>query len=243
MPARQLHSHRLQTETRRGMKKSQRPPRIVAELGRPETPEETAERKARDSRLYRQRKTLNNLVLSLLVTLGMVVVIVLAVPRGNYVRDTSVDVVTLAESAQGATSFALTVPNLPDSWSATQAELRSSSQEGIEFWYVGYLTPDEQFAAFKQTPDANPTWLADQLENKSATGVESRDGVEWTVYDHTDNSGETTNVRYALTTELDGTTFIVYGTSAPDNIWQLAGAVVASFAAQQPSPSASAEIS
>ena len=177
------------------MSKAQRPPRIVAELGRPETPEETAERKARDSRLYRQRKTINNLVLSLLVTLGMVIVIVLAVPRGNYVRDDSVDVVALAESAQGATSFALTVPQLPDTWSPTQAELRSSSQEGLEFWYVGYLTTSDQFAAFKQTPDSNPTWLADQLENRSATGVETRDGIEWTVYDHTDLSGDTTNVR------------------------------------------------
>lgn len=209
------------------MKKSQRPPRIVAELGRPETPEETAERKARDSRLYRQRKTLNNLILSLLVTLGMVIVIVLAVPRGNYVREQSVDVVALAESAQGSTSFTLVVPELPDTWSSTQAELRSSSQEGLEFWYVGYLTPDEQFAAFKQTPDANPTWLAEQLENKSATGVETRDGVEWTVYDHTDASGEATNVRFALTAELNGMTFIVYGTSDPKNIWQLADAVAA----------------
>lgn len=216
------------------MSKAQRPPRIVAELGRPETPEETAERKARDSRLYRQRKTINNLVLSLLVTLGMVLVIVLAVPRGNYVRDDSVDVVALAESAQGATSFALTVPQLPDTWSPTQAELRSSSQEGLEFWYVGYLTPSDQFAAFKQTPDANPTWLADQLENRSATGVETRDGIEWTVYDHTDLSGDTTNVRYAITAEIGGMTFVVYGTSDPNDIWQLADAVVAAHAASAP---------
>jgi hypothetical protein len=42
--------------------------RVVAELGRPETPEEEAARRAENSRLYRQRKTVNNLVYSLIVT-------------------------------------------------------------------------------------------------------------------------------------------------------------------------------
>jgi hypothetical protein len=45
--------------------------RVVAELGRPETPAETAARKAESSRLHRQRQTVNNLVYSLIATLGI----------------------------------------------------------------------------------------------------------------------------------------------------------------------------
>ena len=65
------------------MASKQKPPVVVAELGRPETPSETTSRKAEQSRLYKQRKTVNNLVCSLLVSLGLVRVMVLVVPRGT----------------------------------------------------------------------------------------------------------------------------------------------------------------
>lgn len=211
------------------MSASQRPPRVVAELGRPETPEETAERKARDSKLYRQRKTLNNLILSLIVSLGMVAVIVLAVPRGDYQPDRSVDVAAVAEAAQATASMPLAVPELGEGWKATQAEVRTSSAEKVTFWYVGYIAPDKQFAAFKEAVGANPTWVAAQLENRSATGVETRSGVEWTVYDYNTLTGDETNVRLGLTAEVDGITYIVYGTADSEHIWQLAEALAKQF--------------
>lgn len=206
-----------------------REPRVVAELGRPETPEETAARKARDSKLYRQRKTLNNLVLSLIVSLGLLLVIVLAVPRGNYSPERSVDVAELAAAAQGTQTFTLAVPKLGSGWQATQAEIRDAKADRVVFWYAGYMAPDEQFAAFKQAVGANATWVAAQLENETATGTETRDGLKWTVYDHTEKSADNTNVRYGLTTELNNQTIIVYGTTTPENVWQLASAVVRSL--------------
>lgn len=209
------------------MSETSRPPRVVAELGRPETPEETAERKARDSKLYRQRKTVNNLVLSLLVSLAMVVVIVLAVPRGNYEQNRSVDVTALAEQAQPTASMPLAVPILGAEWRATQAEVRESATEQVTFWYVGYAAPDEQFAAFKEAVGANPTWVARQLDNLSATGTETRDGITWTVYDHGDRSADSTNVRFGFTTEVGDVTYVVYGTTSMANMWQLVDALTA----------------
>lgn len=209
------------------MSKAKRPPREVAGLGRPETAEETAERKARDSMLYRQRKTVNNLVLSLLVSLAMVVVIVLAVPRGNYDSTRSVDVVEIAEAAQPVVDMPLAVPDLGENWRATQAEIRESAQEGVTFWYVGYLTPDDQFAAFKQALGANPSWIATQLEDRSATGTETRGGVEWTVYDYQELSADNTNVRFGLTTQSGAVTYVVYGTDSEESLWILADAISA----------------
>lgn len=207
------------------MSASSRPPRVVAELGRPETPEETAERKARDSKLYRQRKTVNNLVLSLIVSLAMVVVIVLAVPRGNYEQDRSVDVAVLAEQAQPTAAMPLAVPVMGSDWKATQAEVRESAAEQVTFWYVGYTAPDAQFAAFKEAVGANPTWVAAQLDNRSATGTETRNGVEWTVYDHSELSADDTNVRFGLTTAVGDVTYVVYGTTSQAHMWQLADAL------------------
>lgn len=207
------------------MSDASRKPRVVAELGRPETPEETAARKARDSKLYRQRKTVNNLVLSLIVSLGMVVVIVLAVPRGDYTTDRKVNVVELAQAAQDTAEMPLAVPKLDEGWRASQAELRASDENELSYWYVGYITPDTQFAAFKQAINANPTWIADQLDNRVATGTETRSGREWTVYDYNQLSSSETNARFGLTTESNGLTYIVYGTTTPENVWELADAL------------------
>ena len=59
----------------------QRAPRVVAELGRPETPDETAARKAASSRAHRENQTAFNLVIAIVVSVGIVVLLVLVVVR------------------------------------------------------------------------------------------------------------------------------------------------------------------
>ncbi|MDF2441986.1 MAG: hypothetical protein JWR01_189, partial [Subtercola sp.] len=81
---------------------AQKPPRVVAELGRPETLEETTARKAEQSRKYRANKTINNLWLSLIVCVAVVIVIVLLVPRNDSSQLQSVDYRSVATSAQAA---------------------------------------------------------------------------------------------------------------------------------------------
>src|SRR6478735_6355945 len=99
--------------------KSDKPPAVVAELGRPETPEETAARKAQNSANHRNRQTVNNLVYSLLATLALVAVIVLVVPRGNPTADApAIDYAKVAQEAQGSEPDPLLVPKLPAGWKA-----------------------------------------------------------------------------------------------------------------------------
>lgn len=74
---------------------SKQPP-IVAELGRPETPDETAARKAASSKAYRGSQTVRNLVAALLVTVAVVAVIIFAVPRGEPVKAEEIDVAGIA---------------------------------------------------------------------------------------------------------------------------------------------------
>ena len=73
-----------------------KPAPIVAELGRPETSEETAARKAASSKAYRSSQTVRSLVAALIVTLAIVAVIVLAVPRGEPATTQKIDVVGIA---------------------------------------------------------------------------------------------------------------------------------------------------
>lgn len=210
-------------------------PRVVAELGRPETPEETAARKAEQSRLYRDRKTLRNLLYALLVSVGLVAAIIFLVPRPEESLLESVDYQDVAASAQASMPVPLAAPELPEGWTSNAAEVRSGTADGVLSWYVGLITPQKQYIGLTQAVDANPTWLADQVGRGLASGTVSLDGVDWTVYDNRDRAGssdEVGNAEYALTTESGATTYVVFGTADPDEIEQVAAALAANVQEQ-----------
>lgn len=211
---------------------AQRPPRVVAELGRPETPEETAARKAEDSRNHRQRQTLRNLLLALGASLLVVLVIVLLVPRSDTPIEPDIDVAAVAEQAQIAIDAPLAVPELPEGWRANAAEIRTSAADGVTAWYVGYLTPSDEYIGVYQGVEANPTWVAGLLARTLATGTTTIDGIEYTVYDNRESSDDIGNARYALTTETGGTTFVLLGTASPEEFETLASAITPTIEAQ-----------
>ena len=215
------------------MAQKQKPPRIVAELGRPETPEETAARKAENSLKHRQRQTVQNLILALGASLLVVLVIVLLVPRSDTPMERDVDVPAVAEQAQVASDDPLAVPVLPDGWRANAAELRTSDVDGVTAWYVGYLTPSNEYIGMYQGLEANPTWVAELLERTIATGTVTVDGVEWTLYDNRESGVDVGNARYGLTTEAGGSTFVLLGTATPEEFETLAAALVPTIDAQR----------
>lgn len=212
---------------------AKRPPRVVAELGRPETPEETAARKAENSVNYRQRQTLRNLLLALGASLLAVLVIVLLVPRSDTPIERDIDVADVAEQAQVASDVPLAVPELPDDWRANAAELRSSDADQVTAWYVGYLTPGNEYIGMYQGLEANPTWVAALLERTLATGTTTIDGVEWTVHDNRDTADDVGNARYGLTTEAGDSTFVLLGTGTPEEFETIATALVPTIDAQR----------
>ncbi|KZE92277.1 hypothetical protein AVP42_02743 [Agromyces sp. NDB4Y10] len=212
---------------------ARREPRVVAELGRPETPEETAARKADDAVRRRQRQTVRNLVGSLLASLAVVAVIVLIVPRSDVPIERDIDVPAVAAQAQAGIEPQLAVPELPEGWRSNAAELRDNRADGVTAWYAGYLTPSDEYAGMYQGLDANPTWTADLLANTIATGVTTIDGVEWTVYDNRETTAEVGNARYGLVTEAGDSTFVLLGTASPEEFETLARAIAPAVDAQR----------
>ena len=210
-----------------------KPPPVVAELGRPETPDETAARKAKNSRNHRERQTTRNLVYALIASLAVVLVIVLAVPRSNEAIDRDIDVAAVAEQAQVASDQTLAVLDLPDGYHANAAELRRSEVDGVTAWYVGYVTPSNEYLGVYQGLDANPTWTAGVLARTLATGTVEIDGVTWTVYDNRDSADDVGNARYGLTTESGSTTFALIGTASDAEFTTVAEALTPTIEAQQ----------
>ncbi|MFO7689863.1 MAG: DUF4245 domain-containing protein [Cryobacterium sp.] len=203
------------------MSREKRSPRVVAELGRPETPQETAERKAEGSRKYRSRKTINNLVFSLLATLVTVLVLVLLVPRNDTPILREVDFGTTVAQLQPSVDAPLANPELPDGWRANSAEWTPGTNDGISTWYIGLITAEKQFIGLTQGLGTNPTWLAGQVQNVAALDTRSIAGVQWDVHLNpaTDPVG---NFEYALVTTSGLSTYVLLGTADPDEFSVLA---------------------
>lgn len=199
-------------------------PRVVAELGRPETSQETAARKAENSRNHRRRQTVNNLVLSLIATLVLVFVIVLAVPRAEAPDRPDIDYSQLASEAQAGIDSKLLTPDLPKAWASNYAELRTSSGDNIQSWNVGLISPENEFVGIVQGIDANDTWLSTQLDNAKPTGTVTIDGIDWIVYEHGSGTGKG-NVGYALSTVAGLSTIAVFGTAPAASVKDVAKSI------------------
>lgn len=204
-----------------------RKPRIVAELGRPETPEETAQRKAASSKRYRESKTALNLAIALVASLAIVFALVLIAVRPDPPDREPVDFASIARSAEDTLGATPVAPRLPQGWTANAARL-STGADGITTWYIGFLTADGRFIGVTQAVDANATWLVSQLPRPQATGGLSIAGTEWAEYDR--RAADPTGMHaYALSTTIDESTLVLYGTADDDEFTRLAELIVASL--------------
>jgi hypothetical protein len=202
-----------------------KPPAVVAELGRPETPEETAARKAENTRKHYANQTLRNLIWSLVASVALMLLIVVVVVRPDQPAREPVDFTAAAEQAQPDVDETLATPALPPGWNSNSAELRRA-RDGIATWYIGFITPSENFIAINQGIGANPTWLVTLLDQGEATGEESIEGVDWTVYDNRDGD-DPGNLAYAMVTTAGNSTFVLNGTADANEFRTLAGSMVA----------------
>lgn len=189
---------------------SPRTPRVVAELGRPETAQETADRKAESSRLYKVRKTPMNLVWALLASLAVVLVMVLVAPQGNVAPRENVDIAAAAADVAANYDVTPIVPVVPADWGTNQAEL-SSGADGVANWTVA-LVPSEGFIRLAQGFDADTAWTARALQGSPPRGELVIDGVTWTVYKNEDPTAFG-NVAHALSTTAGSDQVIVYGSA------------------------------
>lgn len=191
---------------------NQRAPRVVAELGRPETPGETAARKAASSRAHRENQTAFNLVIAIVVSVGIVILLVLVVVRPGGSQLKSIDYLKVASQAQQQVTTPLVAPTLPSGWTSNRAEIKPAGSDGVTSWYIGLLTPDTQFISLTQGFKANQTWVSNQLQQGAKTSSKSIGGLTWAVYDRRadDDAG---NLEYAMVTTDDDSTVVLAGTA------------------------------
>lgn len=205
-----------------------RAPRVVAELGRPETPEETAARKAENSRRHRSNQTLLNLVLALAASLAVVLFLVLVVVRPDGTPPPAVNYRSDAVESQAEAGHTLAAPTLPSTWKANNDGLNTGS-DGVVAWSIGLITPSQEFIGVIQGIKANPTWLANQLQAAESTGNVTIDGVRWKVYDRR-TAADAGNFAYSLSTVTGVSSIVLHGTASRAEFATLAKAVTTQLA-------------
>lgn len=201
-----------------------RGPRIVAELGRPETPDEAAARKAESSRVYRSSQNTRNLVAALLVTLAVVAVIIFAVPRGTPPERAPIDVAAVAERIGDAEGRLAIAPEMSDEWIVNNARLEGDGS--VQTWTIVYAPADEDergFLRVAQGFDADESWPARVLSGAAPVDTVSIDGVEWDLYEL--DPSRTANVSVALATAAGADTILIYGAAETDALEEVAASV------------------
>jgi len=199
-------------------------PRVVAELGRPETPDETAARKAESSRVYRSSQNVRNLVAALLATLAVVVVIMFAVPRGSAPEREPIDVAAAAERIATAEDRTVIVPEMSDDWVVNLAAVDGEGR--VKAFNVVYAPADENkrgFVNVSQGFDADASWVTRVLSGSAPDDTVTIDGITWDRYEL--DPERTGNISVALSTDAGADTVLIYGTTTLDALEETARSV------------------
>lgn len=159
----------------------------------------------------RARQTLINLLLSLGATIGVMLVLILAVPRDDSNRVQAVDYKELAAQAASQAPGPLLVPAIPVDWYSNSARFRSATQDGVATWYAGFVGPNSEFIALTQGFDVNQTWLQIQLEANKPTEEVVLGNSTWEIFESTKENNPQKSKDFLMVLENDSNAVLVYG--------------------------------
>lgn len=202
-----------------------KPAPIVAELGRPETPEETAARKAASSKAYRSSQTMRSLIAALLVTVAVVAVIIFAVPRGEPTNAKPIDLTGIAANVETTMDSPVIVPDLGDFWRVNAAGLTSGA---TVVWDVTLAPADEDergYIRLAQAFDADSSWAPQRLNGIAPTDTVRIAGLDWDVY-QPGGAGAEQNITYAIGTQAGNDYVLLYGARSAASTAELAESLV-----------------
>ena len=168
----------------------------------------------------RAKQTVRNLIYSMLVTLALTMVIVLIVPRDDTNRIQPVDYVGISQTVQASVAETLIAPKLETDWWVNAA--RVEKDLGVETWYVGFITPDDQYIGLTQAFESNPSWLANKLQGNWLDVTVEIEGRTWEVWPTLLPSVPKGTNEYAMVHTFDNQAVVIYGTASEEDFNKLA---------------------
>lgn len=133
---------------------------------------------------HRAKQTVNNLLLSLLVSVSLVAVIILIVPRDDSSRIAHIDYKSVAEQASTSSKQDILAPKVPSTWWSNSAKWLGEPLDAVPRFETGFVGPKNQYIGMTQAFGVNPTWIALTLKDVVITKKfkNSTSTLEWSIY-------------------------------------------------------------
>lgn len=132
---------------------------------------------------HRARQTVINLCLALGASVGIVITMVLVVPRDDSSRIKAVDYTAISQKAKTDSGFDVITVKPPTNWWANSAALTTNNVDTVPVFKAGFVGSDIKYVGYTQAFNANPTWLALSLNGKVLAQEYSSKHYKWDVYE------------------------------------------------------------
>jgi hypothetical protein len=169
--------------------------------------------------------TSNDMLVSMAVIVGLVVVLLLLVPRPNRIPERTLDVTAAVTAARAKLGFTPANPILPAGWTARTADVQRGTDQ-LPTWHLSYLTPSGHYVGVQQTAKATPAWEARQVTDGQEQGTRLINGRNWTIRSRLDRGVTSLVLRQP---QIDGRppiTTVVSGAAPDAEVDQFATAAV-----------------
>ena len=147
----------------------------------------------------------------MLVTLGIVLLLILGVPRDDSSRLQPVDYKQIAISATDSEGFTALAPEIPAQWYSNAARIDNTL--GVRGWYVGFVTDENEFIALSQAFESNPSWESEMLKANLQDGEIEIAGLVWEIWPTRNPSNPPGTKEFALKHNFNGSSVVIYGTA------------------------------
>jgi hypothetical protein len=124
--------------------------------------------------------SLRSMAISMVLIMAAVLAWVALIPRPGEISRPAVEVTAVARQVRQQSGWAISQPQLPAGWKATNVRFESGA-DGVRTWHAGYLSPDGQYLAIDQTrrSSATESWISDRTARGNAEGSLAAAGKTW----------------------------------------------------------------
>lgn len=167
---------------------------------------------------HRARQTVINLCLALGASVGIVVTLVLIVPRDDSSRIKAVDYSTISQKAKVDTGFQVMTITPPTNWWANQAVLTTNNVDTVPVFKAGFVGSDVKYIGYTQAFNTNPTWLALALNGKVLSKEYSSKNYKWDIYESIVENNPKKTMDYIMVLNYKATDYVLlYGVADPND--------------------------
>jgi hypothetical protein len=131
---------------------------------------------------HRARQTVINLVLALSASIGLLVVLVLIVPRDDSNRIKPIDYASISQEAQADSKLGIFTITPPAKWWSNNAVFNENPADTVKNFTGGFVGSDTKYIQYIQAFDTNPTWVALKLNGMTPTGEFTSEHFTWQIY-------------------------------------------------------------